>query len=256
MYETRFLRTAAVALGVYGVFGLIIAAAILFVGYSTFNQVASLQQTLESERLALVQSIRTASGTLRDTAGATSEFERSIANARSAADQSSSLANDSAGTFREMGSSVRTLNVLGVEPLAGLGPQFDRSADQLQQLAITLGSTREALAQNGADVRRVGRDLSQLQREMDGVAASLSQPGVLGLSTQSMLPFQLAFYGLCLLVVVQSAFSIVAGVALYRVPRSRVGAFARSEPLIAHSGEQSPSTRFELPRHRHVEGAD
>jgi hypothetical protein len=35
-----------------------------------------------------------------------------------------------------------------------------------------------------------------------------------------MLPFQVAFYGMCLLVFLQSAFSIVAGVVLYRLQRA------------------------------------
>lgn len=217
MFRYRFLRSAAVALGLYGVLGLLIAAAMLVVGISTFGQVTSLQQTLESERLALVRSIRTVSGTLRDTAGATSDFQMSIDNARGAADQASKLANDSAGTFRQMGSSAAVISILGFQPLAGIAPQFTSSADQLQQMAISLGATRDALAQNRSDVQRVGADLSDLQVQLDAVAASLSQPGLLGLEPQGLLPFQVAFYGMCLLVILQSAFAIVAGVVLYRL---------------------------------------
>src|ERR1051325_3942793 len=106
MFRYRFLRSAAVALGAYGVIGLIIAAAMLVVGISTFNQVASLQRTLEAERTSLVQSIRTVSGTLHDTAGATTHFQQSINQARSAADQASSLANSSASTFRGLSTTV------------------------------------------------------------------------------------------------------------------------------------------------------
>ena len=112
------------------------------------------------------------------------------------------------------------INIFGFQPLAGLSPQFVHSADQLQQLAISLGATREALAQNGSDIQRVGADLNLLQGQLDAVAASLSQPGVLGLDTRGMLPFQVAFYGMCLLVLLQSAFSIVAGVVLYRLQRA------------------------------------
>jgi hypothetical protein len=220
MFRYRFLRSAAVALGAYGVLGLFIASAMLVVGTTTFGQVTSLQATLESERVALVQSIRTVSGTLHDTAGATTDFQRSIESARSSADQASKLANDSAGTFRDMGSSVAGINVFGFQPLAGLSPQFAHSADQLQQLAISLGVTREALAQNRSDVQRVGTDLNLLQSQLDAVAVSLSQPGVLGLDTKGMLPFQLAFYGMCLLVLLQSGFSIVASVVLYRLQRA------------------------------------
>jgi hypothetical protein len=220
MFGYRTLRSAAIALGAYGIFGLCIAVAMLIVGISTFGQVAGLQKTLESERSSLVQSIRTVSTTLHDTAGATTNFQHSIDSARAAADRASALANDSAGTFRDMANRVATVTVFGFQPLAGLAPQFNTSADQLQQLAISLGTTRDALAQNGNDVGQVGGDLTQLQSQLDTVANSLSQPGVLGLDTQSLLPFQVAFYGMCLLVILQSAFAIVAGMALYRLSRA------------------------------------
>jgi hypothetical protein len=220
MFRYRFLRSAAVALGLYGVLGLLIAAAMLVVGYTTFGQVATLSVTLERERTALVQAILTASTTLKDSSSATGEFRRSIGTARGAADQASHLANDSAGTFRDLSTNMQSLNVFGFQPLAAIAPQFDSSADQLQQLAISLGTTRDALAQNGNDIQRVGDDLSKLERELTAVATSLSQPGVLGLEPRALVPFQIAFYGMCLLVVLQSAFSIVAGIALYRLQRA------------------------------------
>ena len=220
MVRYRFLRSAALALGAYGVLGLFISAAMLVVGTTTFGQVQRLQATLENERVALVQSIRTVSGTLKDMAGATADFKRSIDSARGAADQASRLTNDSAGTFRAMGATLGAISILGFQPLASVTPQFASSADGLQQLAISLGVTRDALGQNGTDVQRVGSDLSLLQAQLDIVAASLSQPGVLGLDTKGMLPFQVAFYGMCLLVFLQSVFSIVAGVVLYRLQRA------------------------------------
>ncbi len=220
MFGYRFLRSVAVALGAYGVLGLFIGAAMLSVGMTTFGQVTTLQATLENERVALVKSIRTVSGTLHDTAGATAEFKRSIDSARGAADQASRLANDTAGSFRDMGTNLGGISILGFQPFAAVTPQFASSADQLQQLAISLGATREALAQNGTDIQRVGSDLNLLQAQLDVVAASLSQPGMLGLDTKGMAPFQLAFYGMCVLVILQSAFSIVAGIVLYRLQRA------------------------------------
>lgn len=246
MFRYQFLRSAAIALCAYGVLGLIIAAAMLVVGISTFGQVTSLQRTLESERQSLVQSIRTVSGTLRDTSAATSGFQQSIDNARGAADQASKLANNSAGTFRDLAARAGAVSVLGVQPLAGVAPDFDTSADQLQQLAITLGTTRDALSQNGDDVRRVGGDLGLLQTQLDAVASSLDQPGVLGMDARSLLPFQVAFYGMCLLVVLQSAFSIVAGAALYRLQRALGG-----EPLFPHiKSVRTATTSGEVERDR------
>src|SRR6266511_820128 len=210
MFGSRGLQLAALALVLYGVLGLIITVALLVVGSSTLNQVATLQTTLERERSALVTSIRTAATTVRDTASATNDFQTSIATARTSADTASKLANDTAGTFRDMSASLN-ISIFGIQPLAGLTPQFNQGADQLQQLAISLGATREALAVNRSDVQRVASDLSQLQSQLDAVASALDTPGLLGLGSATMLPFQIAFYGMCLLVALQSALSVVAG---------------------------------------------
>jgi hypothetical protein len=219
MFRYRFLKSAAIALCLYGVLGFVIVAAMLIVGTSTFDQVRTLQQTLERERAALVQSLHTLSGTVKDTASASTAFQTSIDGARQSADSASKLANDTAGTFRSLAVGLN-VQIFGLQPLASVAPQFDQSADQLQQLAISLGATRDTLAKNGADIGRVGRDLNQLQLELESVAQALNQPGVLGLGTQALLPFQVAFYGMCLLMLLQSAFSIVAGVALYRLQRA------------------------------------
>ncbi len=247
MFSYRFLRPAAVALWLYGLLGIVIAAGLLFVGRATFDQVTGLQQTLETQRGAVVQSVRGMSGTLRDTAAATSDFQRSIDTARISADAASKLSNDSAGTFRSLGLSLTSLTFLGLQPLAALQPQFDNSADQLQQLAISLGGTRESLAQNGADVGRVGADLTSLQMQLEGLATSLAQPGVLGFDTSSLLPFQIAFYAICLLILVQSGFSILGGFVLYRLERnlsSQPPVLERRGVLEASSAE--PNDRLSL----------
>lgn len=219
MIGFRFLRTAALALELYGILGLAIAVAMLVVGVTTFAQIASLQKTLDDERTSLVQSIRTVSGTVRDTAGATSDFQKSINGAREAADTASGLANSTAGTFRGLANAMNA-SIFGAQPLASMSPQFAQSADQLQQLAISLGQTRDSLAQNSGDVTRVGSDLTQLQAQLDAVASSLNQPGVLALGSATLLPFEVAFFGMCVLVILQSAFSLVAGITLFRLQRA------------------------------------
>jgi hypothetical protein len=226
MFDRRFLRFAAIALIVYGILGLAVAAAITVVGISAFRQLNAMVGSLDQERDALVQVIRTASAAVRDSAAATSDFQTTIGNAADVADQASRLANDSAGTFRELSTTFASLNIFGVQLLAGIAPQFSRSADQLQQIAISLGATRDALGQNRIALERVGGDLGQLQTQLDLIASRLSQRGNLGLDPRSLLFFQLTFFGLCLLVLLQSAFSLVAGVALHRL-RQTLG----QEPL-------------------------
>jgi len=196
------------------------------------------QSTLESERAQLVGSLRTVSGTVKDTANSTNQFQSSIDGARNSADTASKLANDTAGTFRDLANGLN-IQIFGIQPLAGVSPQFTRGADQLQQLAISLGTTRDALAQNRGDVQRIGADLNQLQAQLDGMASTLNQPGLFGLPAQALWPFQFAFYGLCLLVVLQSVFSIIGGVALYRVRTQTLWLMRRPEAL--PSGEDGQS---------------
>lgn len=231
--DSRLLRPAGIAFALYGVFGLIIASAMLAVGISTFEQVTTLQNRLEAQRSSLVDSIRSVSGTLKDTSGATTSFQHSVGNAKTAADQASRLANDSAGTFRDLGARSEAIVIFGVRPLATVSPQFSTSADQLQQLAIQLGNTRDALTQNVSDIQRVGGDLSRLQTQLDAVATSLNQPGALGFGIQSLLPFQVAFYGMCVLVMLQSAFSLIAGVMLLNVKRATTIYVAERGPVQA-----------------------
>src|ERR1700680_73221 len=106
MFSSRFLRLAALGLWGYGLLGVVVALAMLMGGFSAFQQLTSLQKTSDAQRTAVVQSVRGMSGTLRDTASATSDFQHSIDTARSSADQASKLANDSAGTFRSMGATL------------------------------------------------------------------------------------------------------------------------------------------------------
>ena len=240
MFSYRFLQGAAIALCCYGVLALAITAVVLFVGYGTFNQVDGIQAALETNRVALVRSLRTVSATVKDTATSTNDFQTSIEGARTSADTASKLANDTAGTFREMATSLN-ITIFGLQPLAGIAPQFNNSASQLQQLAISLGTTRDALGQNRADVQRVGTDLTQLNAQLDSIATSLDRPGVLGLGTQALAPFQVAFYGICLLALLQALFSIVGGVVLFRLQRllhseSRLATVRTATSTAVHGG--------------------
>jgi hypothetical protein len=219
MFGSRTLRTAAIALVLYGILGLCTAVAMVVVGSITFTRVATLQASLERERGSLVAALHTAASALGNTANVTGSFQSSVDGARTSADTASRLANDTAGTFRDMAANMN-LSIFGLQPLAGLMPQFTQGADQLQQLAISLGATRDALASSKSNIDNVTTDLRQLQGQMNAVATSLEQPGVLGLDSQTLVPFQIAVFGICLLVLLQSAFSIVAGIALYRVQRA------------------------------------
>jgi hypothetical protein len=216
MFRHRTVRAAALGLTIYGVLGILIVIALGVVGSRTFDEVSSLQGTLDMQRVALAQSVRTASRTIGDSAATSVEVQRSIDAAQASANTASQLAFNTSLSFRELSRSLQ-LTIFGIQPLAGIAPQFDQSGDQLEQLAMSLGSTRDALGQSRTGVGRVGTDLVQLQRQLDSVALAVEQAGGLGTSPRQLLPFQVAFYGMCLLVILQSLFSLVAGIALFRL---------------------------------------
>ena len=74
---------------------------------------------------------------------------------------------------------------------------------------------------------------SEFQTQLDALATSLNQPGALGFGTQSLLPFQVAFYGMCLLVILQSAFSLAAGIVLLNLRRATTIYVPERDPVRA-----------------------
>ena len=241
MLRRAGLRTAALALILYGLFGFLVGATVAIIGYSTFQSVDALRGMLDSERGSLALSLRGVSRTVGDSADATGQFQQTLDGARQSADSAAALASQTAASFRNMAQQVQ-VQIFGIEPLGGLAPQFQQSADQLDQLAATLASTRDALQSNSADVARVGGDLRGVQQQVNTLAATLDRAGVLVPPAEAEAPFKLAFLGMCALFALQSLFSLLAGIALLREHESililaRLVAQHRREQALRAKGE-------------------
>ncbi len=239
-------RTAGVALAVYGVLGLAVAIAMVLLGSTLFDELERLREPIDRERGSLVQSLRAVSTTVGDAASATHELGVSVEAARASADMASQLAADTATSFRELAQAMQ-VDVFGFRPLAPIAPRFDQGAVQLTQLASTLATARGALGRNGADVARLGGDLATLQRQVDALSTSVDQAGLLFATRQRLLAFQVAFYGMCLLVALQSLFSLVAGGALLRQQARRARELA--ERMSGSAPIDSGRSRDAHPRH-------
>lgn len=228
MRSTAFIRTAGIAFALYGILGVAIAGFMLLVGRATFDELERLRASFDRDRTALVQSLRTVGRTIGAAGESTGSFDGSLASAQNSANTASQLAFETSNTFRTMAQQMQ-LQVFGIQPLVTLAPQFEQGAEQLLQLAITMGDTRDAMSTNRSQISRVTSELAQLQREVGQVADSFDR------STQSLaapgqlLPFQVAFYGMSGLVLIQSLFSLVAGFALMR-HRERIRVERQREP--------------------------
>lgn len=219
VFGYRFLRGAGVALIVYGLLGLLIATAMAVVGYTTIASVQRVQRDLDQQRLGLVTELRLASRTLATGAAATAGFQKSIDQARTAADTATQTSTAAATNFRELAAGMN-LTVFGYQPFATVAPRFVAMADQLDQLAGTLGSTRDAMSQNTSDVQQLGGNLDALRTQLDRVASALDALSSTSAAGDQLTPFVVAMLGMCLLVVLQSAFSVFAGIQLLRLARA------------------------------------
>jgi hypothetical protein len=214
MLRGAFIRVAAFSLVLYGLLGVVIGLAMAYAGHATLSEVERLRSSLERERGSLAETLRTVSRTVSDTVSATSSTERSLVEAHASADAAARLAQDGAANFRMLAYSVQ-FQILGVQPLVGLAPGFEQTAASMDQLAGTLGATGEALQQNAASVTTVSRDLDRLRQQVAQLASTVERATVV-MPREQMLALQVAYYGMCLLFVMQSLFSLIAGVALYR----------------------------------------
>lgn len=233
MSRAAFGRLAGLALVLYGILGLFVALAVVIVGTIVFERVQDLAHQLDAERVAVANSLQTAANTVHDTSAGVGSFQQTIGGAQQAADQSSQLAFNTGVSFRQMADQMN-VQVFGIQPFASVIPQFQQSADQLTQLAITLGDTRDSLKQSSANVQQTATDLNQLESQLRGMSSTLQGATAYGAMGQQLLPFQVAFYGMCLLVALQSLFSIIAGFALMRLtqpaPTQRIAVVESANP--------------------------
>ncbi|MDQ3870807.1 MAG: hypothetical protein M3301_04220, partial [Chloroflexota bacterium] len=151
-------RWAPLGLVTYGVVGLAILAAALILVSGPLEQVGALGNTAETQRAALVRSLRSTSRTLADASGAFSGFGESLAQARRSTGRAADLSRDVSSTMSGLAGAM-SVTIFGVQPLADLTPGFERAAAQLRELGTDLDGIGAATARNVNDVERTRGNL-------------------------------------------------------------------------------------------------
>ncbi len=237
MRRPSLLHTAAVALVGYGVLGLLVAAAMFAVGTTFLAQLQQWAAPVDQQRGSILQTLRGASLTLGDASDASRDLRTSINSARSSATAGADLARSSAASFRSLEQAMQ-VTVFGLQPFGAAAPQFGQTAGQLEQTATALDDTARSLSANANDVSRLGTDLATLRRQTDTLASALDSAPLLSGAPASLGLFRIAFYGMCLMVALQSLFSLIAGGALLRqAARRRVDARDRA---VVHGPARAP----------------
>lgn len=200
--RTRLFGWALIA---YGLAGLLLAAGGGAVGLEGAERIERLAAAADGTLAAAARSTRVA-------AGAFTNVDGSLAEAKASADGAAALADDASGTLGALARAM-TLSVFGTQPLLPLASEFEASSQQASALANTLGGVGESLADTRTDVAGIGVELDALSAEL----ATLREATGAGDPPPSLRPFVLLLTAWLL---VPAIGGVLGGLALLRLARA------------------------------------
>ncbi len=218
----RWRRWVPLGLVAYGLLGLTLLAAAAVLVSRPLEQLAELGSTAETQRGALVRSLRSTSRTLDDASRGFSGFGESLGIARRSTTRAADLSRDVSTT---MSSLARAMNitVFGAQPLAELAPGFERAAAQLTDLGTDLDGIGAAMVRNADDVERARADLLELRRQVDELVLAAERTQIPVGSPAALGTLRLGLYGLIVWLAAPAVASLLLGLALWRATRDGPG---------------------------------
>jgi len=196
-----WVRPVAIALVIYGAIGLVLTLVLIVVGVAIWPQLQAVSGQLGS-------SLHATSVTVGSAATAMGGVEASLNQVQQVTDSASRTALQASTDTRQLAQAMN-FQVLGAQPLASLLPSFNSTADNLQQVGTSLAGTSQAVAQNSAQAAVLQSNLTTTQQELD----QLSQAFNTGLGGVG-LPLLLLVVGTWVMLLLQSALALIAGIAL------------------------------------------
>lgn len=242
MRRDRFLRVAAVALVFYGLMGFGLLTLAYTVAARTFGQVQALSASIDQQRLALSGSLKATSQTLTAASTSFDNFGTTLGQARSSSLQAAQFARDLGGTMGEM-AAASNVQILGFQPLAGMGSGFDRAGQQLAGLGDDLDKTGRALGQNADDLATIKGSVAQARAQVDALARAFDATALPGTQPELPRPFELSIYGMLLWLAGQALTSVVLGAILFRWSHMRLRAHRDERRAAARAAHEIVNTR-------------
>jgi hypothetical protein len=169
----RLVRAAGVALVVFGLVGAVLTLGLLVVGGEAVAQAEQLSTTADA-------SVEAASRSLTDAATAFGGFDTSLEEAQDSAGQAAGLARDTAATMSNLAAAM-SITVFGAQPFVALAADFERGADQLDELGTSLDRIGANLGANRDQMSAVSRDLGELAAQVELLDAATTEPPALRL---------------------------------------------------------------------------
>lgn len=183
----------------YGLLGIALVVVGGTVGLEVATRVEGLAAAAEGTLAAATRSVDAASDAFANVDG-------SLAESQASAEAGATLARDASGTLASL-SAAMELSIFGAQPLLPLAADFATSAEQAEELAVTLGQVASSLDDTRADVSSIGEELDDLGTELAVLRDSTGTGG----DAPSVRPFVLLLLAWLL---IPALGAVLGGVAL------------------------------------------
>lgn len=187
------MRLLGVGLVVYGLLGVAIFALVAFALIQPLDRIGQLSQSVEDQRVLLVDSMIQGEATIREMAAGVRRMDTSLTSARSATDRSSQIAVGVSQSMFQLRDAM-SITILGAQPLIGLAQGFDQTGSQLLQLSADLTAIGASLETNSSDVVTTAANLDELANTVNTLKESVESGPAVGISAESLGAVRLAIF--------------------------------------------------------------
>jgi hypothetical protein len=227
----RLLGTLLIAYGVTGTVLLGVLAASIA---APLDEIGELAESVGEWRAAALEALDEASQASRETSATVRGMDASLVEAKGATDRAASLSAGMAQTMRDL-SAAMALDIFGVQPLIGLAPGFDTSAQNLDLLSGDLADIGTALETTRQDAGSVATNVDDLAAAIEELRVAMADSPDMGDTLGARETLRLGLLALIGWLIAGSIGCIVGGLACWWMARRRpalaVRPIDRLEPL-------------------------
>ena len=216
-----WLRWLGVLLALYGLSGLVLAAAGGVLVSNSFRGINRLAETIATQRTVLVLSLETTAGFIANAATSTTTLDEGMADAADAARTAATLTRD-LGSAAEQVALAAQFSILGQQPFLNVATGFIQVAADARSLGDRLDETAGSINSTGTEVTRLRADLDQVATQVRQFASGLASTTAIDNLEGAFEAPRLDLYGILAWMGLQAAAAVVIGAALALRPRRAV----------------------------------
>jgi hypothetical protein len=223
------LRLVGTLLIVYGVAGTLLLGVVGASIAAPLDEIGELAESVGEWRAAALEALNEASQASRETSTTVRGMDSSLVEAKGATDRAATLSAGMAQTMRDLGAAM-AIDIFGVQPLIGLAPGFDTSAQNLDLLSGDLADIGAALETTRQDAGSVATNIDDLATAIEELRVAMADSPDMSVTLESRETLRLGLLALIGWLIAGSIGCILAGLGCWWASRGRaVAVVARTE---------------------------